>query len=56
MEIGPFWSFILPTIIMVESYLAGLVYLYYHMWGSALYWCSAGTINLAVIFFIKRFG
>jgi len=56
MEIGPFWSFILPTIIMVESYIAGLVYMYFQMWGSALYWLSAGTINLAVIFFIKRLG
>jgi hypothetical protein len=56
MDIGPFWSFIVPTIITVESYMAGFVYLYYNMWGSALYWCSAGTINLAVIFLIKRFG
>jgi hypothetical protein len=51
-----FWSYTLPVIILVESYLAGVVYMYYKMWGSALYWISAGTINLAVIFFIKRFG
>lgn len=47
---------ILPTIIMVESFLASVPLALCGRWGSALYWFSAGLLNCSVIFFIKRFG
>jgi len=47
---------ILPVIIMVESWLAAIPLAIYRQWGSALYWFSAGTLNLCAIFLIKKFG
>ena len=47
---------LLPTIIMIESFLAVAPYALAGKWGSALYWFAAGLLNLAVIFFIKRYG
>jgi len=47
---------VLPIIIMVESFLASIPLFVFRRWGSALYWFAAGLLNLAVIFFIKRFG
>jgi hypothetical protein len=47
---------LLPYIILVESFLAGMILLYYQRYGSAMYWLSAGFLNLAVIVFIKKFG
>jgi hypothetical protein len=47
---------ILPIIVIVESFLAGIVYLFFGKWGSAVYWLSAGTINFAALYLIRRFG
>jgi hypothetical protein len=47
---------VLPTIIIVESYLASIPYAFNHRWGSALYWFAAGTINIAAVFLIRRYG
>ena len=47
---------ILPTIIMIESFLASIPLLIYGRYGSALYWLCAGLLNFAVIYGIKRFG
>ena len=47
---------LLPIIIMVESFLASVPLVIYGRYGSALYWFSAGLLNFAVIFLIKRFG
>jgi len=47
---------VLPIIIMIESFVATIPLLYYHKYGSALYWFAAGLLNLAVIFCIRRFG
>ena len=47
---------ILPIIIMTESFAASIIYCIYRQWGSALYWLSAGVLNFAIIFCIKRFG
>jgi hypothetical protein len=48
--------YVLPTIIIVESYLACIPLVITHRWGSALYWFSAGTINIAAVYLIKRYG
>lgn len=47
---------ILPILIITESFLAGIVYLIFQKWGSGIYWLSAGTINMAAYYLIKRFG
>jgi len=47
---------LLPILIMVESFLAGIILAIFSKWGSALYWFSAGLLNFSVIFLIKRFG
>ncbi len=47
---------VLPIIIMVESFAASIPLAIYGKWGSALYWFSAGLLNIAVIFCVKRFG
>ena len=46
----------LPVIIMAESFLASIPLFIAGHYGSALYWVSAGLLNFAVIFLIKRFG
>jgi len=43
---------LLPLIIMLESFAAGLVYLAIWKPGPALYWIAAGLLNLAVIYLI----
>ena len=43
---------ILPTIIMLESFAAGLIYIAIWKPGPALYWIAAGFLNLAVIYLI----
>jgi len=47
---------ILPVIIMAESFAASIPLLICGRWGSGLYWFSAGLLNLAVIFLIKKHG
>jgi hypothetical protein len=47
---------ILPVIIMIESFAASIPLFICQKWGSAIYWFSAGLLNFAVIFLIKRFG
>jgi len=47
---------ILPTIIMIESFLASIPLLIYGRYGSALYWFAAGLLNLSAIFLIRKFG
>ena len=47
---------VLPIVIMVESFIASIPLAYYGRWGSALYWFSAGLLNFAVVFCIRRFG
>lgn len=47
---------LLPIIIMIESFIASIPLFICGRYGSALYWLSAGLLNMAVIFFIKRFG
>jgi len=47
---------ILPTIIVLESFMASILLAMHKQWGSALYWFSAGLLNFAVIFCIKQFG
>ena len=43
---------ILPTLIMVESFLACILYLRMQKWGFSVYWFAAGLLNLAVIYLI----
>jgi hypothetical protein len=45
---------ILPILIMLESFVAALIYVYYGKYGRALYWCSGGLLILSVVFLIKR--
>ena len=47
---------VLPIIIMIESFAASIPLFIYQKWGSGLYWFSAGLLNLAVIFLIKKHG
>lgn len=47
---------ILPTIIVIESILAGIIYAINHKWGSALYWISAALLNISAIWLIKKAG
>ena len=44
---------LLPTIIMVESFVAAAVYAASCKWWPALYWTAAGLLNLAVIMITK---
>ncbi len=48
--------YILPVVIMVECFLASIPLVVVGKYGSALYWFSAGLLNSAVIFGIKRMG
>jgi len=41
-----------PIFIMVLNFLAAGVYIFYGEMGKALYWLSAGLLNLSVIFLI----
>lgn len=50
------WLNVLPAVIMAESFAAAALLAWAGRWGSALYWFSAGTLNLAVIFLVRRFG
>jgi len=45
---------IIPTIIMIEMFLACIPYLLCREWGNALYWFAGGILNLAVIYLIPR--
>lgn len=47
---------VLPTIIMVESFLACIPYFVIGKYGSGLYWLSAGMLNMSVIYLIKSHG
>jgi len=47
---------VLPIIIMAESFLASIPLFIFGRYGSAIYWFSAGMLNFAVIFCIRRFG
>ncbi len=47
---------VLPIIIMAESFAASVPLFVYGRFGSAIYWFSAGLLNFAVIFCVKRFG
>lgn len=47
---------ILPTIIMIEMFLASIPYFVNGKYGSGLYWLSAALINLAVIYLMPKFG
>lgn len=47
---------ILPTVIMVEMFLASIPYFLSGKYGSGLYWLAAALINLGVIYLIPRFG
>ena len=41
-----------PVIIMMESFLAALVYIQIGKPGAAVYWMAAGFLNMAVIYLI----
>jgi len=47
---------LLPTIIVIESLCAALVYFWCGRWGAGLYWASAGVLNFSVIYLIKSTG
>jgi hypothetical protein len=47
---------VLPTVIMIESFLASFFLIFGGRWGSALYWFAAGLINAAVIFGVRQYG
>jgi len=47
---------LLPAIIMLESFAAAVPLAIAGRWGSALYWFSAGLLNFAVVFLIRRSG
>ena len=49
-------EFYLPMLIMIESFLAVIPMVATHRWGHAVYWFTAGLLNFAVIFLIKRTG
>jgi hypothetical protein len=41
---------------IIGSFGAGLIYIYKHMYGSAIYWITAALLNISVTYLIKRFG
>ena len=47
---------IFPTIIIIEFFIAGVIYLLNGKYGSALYWITAGILNIAVTFLMKKYG
>ena len=47
---------LLPTIIVIESVFAGIIYALGKKWGSALYWFSAALLNISAIWLIKKVG
>ena len=47
---------LLPTIIVIESVFAGIIYVFDKKWGSAIYWFSAALLNISAIWLIKEAG
>jgi hypothetical protein len=45
-----------PILLILESFAAGIVYCFKKEYGSGVYWITAGILNLAVTFLIKKFG
>jgi hypothetical protein len=41
---------ILPTLLMIQMFLASIPCAFQQQWGQALYWFSAGLLNLAIIY------
>lgn len=50
------FTLVLPVLMIVESALAGVVYMAVGKWGSAAYWFSACAITTAVTFLIGKYG
>jgi hypothetical protein len=46
----------LPTLIVIESIFASIIYAIDKRWGSALYWISAALLNISAIWLIKKVG
>lgn len=46
----------LPTIIMIEMFLASIPYFINGKYGSGLYWLAAGLINFGIVFLMPKFG
>jgi len=48
--------YILPTLVIIESFLAVIPLSLTGKWGSAMYWFAVGIVNFAATFLIRRFG
>jgi len=44
----------LPTVIIAESFFAGIFYALAGRFGESLYWFSAAVLNFAVVFLIPE--
>lgn len=44
---------LLPKIIMIESLLASIIYVYYNKAGPALYWFAAALLNFSVTYLMS---
>jgi len=47
---------LLPVVIMIECFVASIPLFICQRWGSAVYWFSAGMLNFAIVFGVKKYG
>lgn len=50
------FTVVLPVLMIVESALAGIVYMAVGKWGSATYWFAVCVITVAVTSLIGKYG
>lgn len=46
--------YMLPAVIMAESFAAAVVMAAVGRWGQAVYWAAAGLLNFSVVFLIPK--
>lgn len=49
-------EYILPILMIIESFIASIIFFYSKKYGSAIYWLSSGFLILAATFLIRKFG
>jgi len=47
---------IMPILISIEMFIAFIIYMGFHKWGSGIYYFAAALINICAIYMIKKWG
>ena len=48
--------YILPILVIIESFIAAIILAIDKKYGSSLYWFAASLVNFAAMFLIQRWG